>query len=128
MSRGCSLPALRTPGGPAQQREYDRIMQANALLLTRLRGTQGEINTKRLEDSYEKATEYVRIACEYPPPLLRRKVHPRTSPSRAGLTRLPGGSQRGSTAGRASQAEEASDLGDVPAELRYVLREDRPIC
>lgn len=125
--RVSSLPALRgTPGGPAQQREYDRIMQANALMLRRLRGAQPEIHARTLEESYKKSEQYVHIACEFPPPLLKRKG-PRTSPSRSGLTRLPGRvpESRGSAVSRGSRNDDnLSEMPEVGGDLRYVLREE----
>uniref|UniRef100_A0A7S2Q6Q9 Uncharacterized protein n=1 Tax=Zooxanthella nutricula TaxID=1333877 RepID=A0A7S2Q6Q9_9DINO len=122
-SRTNSLPVLRCPGGPAQQREYDRIMLANGKLLHRLRNMQGELNAKKMEEKYAKSMEYVRIGCEYPPPLLRRRA-PRGS--RSSLTRLPG-----SDAAAAQGAAPPLDPGAVAqdpeecGELRYVMTEPR---
>lgn len=135
--RASSLPALRaTPGGPAQQREYDRIMQANAVMLSRLQRTQGEINVRKLEQSYEKSGDYLRLACEYPPPAPRRRPQRRsTTPSRAGLTRLPGagGAVGASLAaarggGPSAVAEDLAAGAEGDLELRYVLQEERVIC
>merc|ERR1719330_1433483 len=86
--RSGSLPALRAcPGGPAQQREYDRIMQSNAQMLRRLRGMRPEIQARGFAKEYENSKKYVRIRCEHPPPLLVKKGQ--RSPS-ATLARLPG--------------------------------------
>jgi len=132
-----SLPALRAPGGPAQQREYDRIMQANALMLKRLRGMEPEIKARKWEEEYGKSQDYVRIGSEYPLCLHLKKKGPRHSPSRAGLTRLPSdpgatgslpqGVPVGGRAGSHTTDEAFSEPSVVGAELRYVLREDRPI-
>jgi len=133
VQKSSSLPSLRCPGGPAQQREYDRIMQSNAQLLNRLRHMQGEINIRRYEEQYEKSTNYVKLACEYPPPLLRRRGKTRTPSGGATLTRLPamdGRSAAGEGAGQlpSGEAEVPPEEAGVAAEggeLRYVLREDR---
>lgn len=130
MSKSSSLPSLRCPGGPAQQREYDRIMQANAQMLDRLQNMQGELNFRKLEDNYAKSTDYVKLACEYPPPLLKRKT--KRGASGSSLTRLPG-----EHAGRVPDLQEQALVEDPYAvaedpiedggDLRYVMREHRPI-
>merc|ERR1711884_90738 len=101
-------------------------------MLRRLRGMQPEIHVRSLEKSYERSKKYVHIACEYPPPLLRRKGQ--RSPS-ASLQRLPVGvlapkPRHCSTApGRPDSRmdESLSDITDVGGELQYVVREDRVI-
>jgi len=114
--RSSSLPALRCPGGPAQQREYDRIMQENHQMLNRLRNAQGEINMRRYAAQYEKTAAYVRLGCEYPPPLLRRTEKPRKSPG-ATLQRLPDDAAP-------SEAAPHEDPEEFDG-LRYVLKENR---
>lgn len=132
--RSNSLPALRNcPGGPAQQREYDRIMQANGKMLGRLRNMQSEMNVRGMESSYENSKKYMHLKCEYPP-LLRRKGS-RMLPPRSGLTRLPDGAPDAAYYGGSAVAghvgsrtdEGLSEAMDSGGELRYVLREDRPI-
>jgi len=126
--RSRSLPSLRppppVPGGPAQAREFERIMASNAFLLQRLQGMKGELNMKKFEDQYEKSTAYLKIACEYKTlPLLKKKVRPG---NKAALTRLPDERPINPILDEAIDYE-AEDLRHEPRELRYVFREDREV-
>jgi len=129
--RSTSLPLLRNecPGGPAQQREYDRITHDNYRMLNRLNNMQGELNVRRFEDSWSQGQNYLKIACEYPLILQKKKSRSRNTPSRAGLTRLPAEQQMQQQVPPADCAEDlnavAGDLDD--GMLRYVIREERPV-
>eukprot|EP00413_Alexandrium_margalefii_P028617 CAMPEP_0204566404 /NCGR_PEP_ID=MMETSP0661-20131031/36030_1 /ASSEMBLY_ACC=CAM_ASM_000606 /TAXON_ID=109239 /ORGANISM="Alexandrium margalefi, Strain AMGDE01CS-322" /LENGTH=292 /DNA_ID=CAMNT_0051574247 /DNA_START=6 /DNA_END=884 /DNA_ORIENTATION=- len=86
VSRSHSLPALKDPaGGGQRQREIDRINQENTLILKRLQNMQAEYRTRDWEEQYKRSQDYVRLKCEYPPPLLPKA----RTPSRTGLIRLP---------------------------------------
>jgi len=132
LPRSTSLPLLRNeaPGGPAQQREYDRITQDNYKMLNRLNNMQGQLNVRRFEENWAQSQNYLKLACDYPPILQKKKVRSRRTPSRAGLTRLPAeqvppmayAEDPHAVAGGPDDIEEAA-----AAELRYVLREQRPI-
>mmetsp|Transcript_8658 Transcript_8658/g.19800 ORF Transcript_8658/g.19800 Transcript_8658/m.19800 type:complete len:374 (+) Transcript_8658:107-1228(+) len=88
-ARSRSLPLLRDPpGGPHRQRVADQINQENALILRRLQHIQPEYRTRDWEDQYTRTAEYVRIKCEYPPPMLPA-LSRRKGPSRTSLIRLP---------------------------------------
>jgi len=116
-TRSHSLPVLRDPpGGPQRQREVERINQENQIMLKRLQGTQAEYRTRDWEDSYRQQQEYMRIKCEYKPPLLQRaRVVPRAS-----LTRLP--------PSRELDRKARADSGAVAEDPRALLTEEELRC
>merc|ERR1719410_1592096 len=70
-TRSQSLPILRDPpGGPHRKQELDRINQENRRIQTRLRSTEAEYRVRDWEAQYKQTAAYVRIRCEYEPPLL----------------------------------------------------------